>query len=190
MPHINLEENVPGIRSLVMFRPDTGEHLYHLVQVLLRGSSSSLQAGEKELIAAYVSNRNGCMFCTNSHAAASRCFYGHEKKLVDEVLTNLQHAPVNDKLRSLLELAGKVQVSGEAVCQQDVNNARQAGASDEEIHDAVLIAATFSMFNRYVDGLATYTPRDPGEYQLMGERMAGKGYVLPVPNATNSTNTT
>ena len=70
MPHIKLPQNVPGIRSLVMFRPDTGEHLYHLVQVLLHGSSSSLQAAEKELIAAYVSNRNGCMFCTNSHAAA------------------------------------------------------------------------------------------------------------------------
>ena len=71
MAHINVPEGVPGIRSLVMFRPETGKHLYELAQVLLRDDSPLTQA-ERELIAAYVSHRNNCMFCRNSHAAAAR----------------------------------------------------------------------------------------------------------------------
>ncbi|MDR3713707.1 MAG: peroxidase-related enzyme [Puia sp.] len=178
MAHIEVAEGIPGIRSLVLFRPETGEHLYKLVQALLRGPSSLTEA-ERELIAAYVSHRNGCSFCMNSHAAAARCLYGNKTALVDEVLEDLQRAPVNAVLRSLLRIAGKVQVSGREVSQEDIDDARHAGATDGEIHEAVLIAATFSLFNRYVDGLASLTPEDPAEYAVMGKRMAENGYVLP-----------
>jgi hypothetical protein len=41
----------------------------------------------------------------------------------------------------------------------------------------VLIAAAFCMFNRYVDGLATFTPSDEKAYDEMGQRMASEGYV-------------
>ena len=51
-----------------------------------------------------------------------------------------------------------------------------AGADDKAIHDTVLIAAMFSMFNRYVDGLATWTPTDPEFYEETGKRLATKGY--------------
>ena len=66
----------------------------------------------------------------------------------------------------------------------DVEAARKSGANDREIHDTVLIAAVFCMFNRYVDGLATFTPTDPETYKAMGERMAGNGYVMPPQSAT------
>ncbi|MBD0260923.1 MAG: carboxymuconolactone decarboxylase, partial [Cytophagales bacterium] len=62
---------------------------------------------------------------------------------------------------------------------EDVALARQHGATDRDIHDTVLIAAAFCMFNRYVDGLASFTPTDPEAYEAMGERMVEKGYVLP-----------
>ena len=178
MAHINVPEGVPGIRSLVMFRPETGQHLYELAQVLLRGESSLTEA-ERELIAAYVSNRNDCHFCFSSHAAAARCLYGDEKSIVDEVISDADTANVSPKLKALLNIAGKVQVLGTEVKHEDVTAARNAGATDREIHDSVLIAATFSMFNRYVDGLASFTPRDPAAYDEMGVRMATKGYVLP-----------
>ena len=178
MPHIKVPEGVPGIRSLVMFRPETGKPLYELAQVLLRGKSS-LSEAERELIAAYVSSRNNCMFCMSSHAAASRCLYGDEKDIVDEVLNDMQHSKVSDKMKALLNIAGKVQILGKEVKPEDVAAARAAGATDKEIHDAVLIAATFSMFNRYVDGLASFTPTDPAVYEEMGKRMTEKGYVLP-----------
>ena len=180
MAHIKVEEGVPGIRSLVLFRPETGKPLYDLAQVLLRGPSP-LSEAERELIAAYVSHRNDCLFCWNSHAAAARCLYGDEENLVDDVLQDMKQSSVSDKMKALLNIAGKVQILGNKVTLEDIAAARILGADDREIHDTVLIAASFSMFNRYVDGLASFTPIDPVVYEEMGKRMAEKGYVLPQP---------
>jgi uncharacterized peroxidase-related enzyme len=177
MAHINVPEGVPGIRSLVMFRPETGKPLYELAQILLRGEST-LSPAERELIAAYVSYRNNCTFCYSSHAAAARCLYEDDALIVDEVLRDMQEAPVSDKLKALLNIAGKVQILGTEVKQADIDAAKNLGATDRELHDTVLIAASFSMFNRYVDGLASLTPTDPEAYAEMGVRMA-KGYTLP-----------
>jgi uncharacterized peroxidase-related enzyme len=168
MAYIEVEEGVPGIRSLALFRPETGKSLYELVQILLRGPSPLTEA-ERELIAAYVSYRNDCMFCWSSHAAAARCLYGDEKNLVDEVLKDMQHSNVSDKMKALLNIAGKVQILGKEVKEEDILEARKHGADDRTLHDTVLIAATFSMFNRYVDGLASLTPTDPVVYEEMGK---------------------
>jgi uncharacterized peroxidase-related enzyme len=183
MAHIQVTEGVPGIRSLVMFRPETGKHLYDLAQVLLRGSSP-LSEAERELIAAYVSHRNDCLFCKSSHAAAARCLYQTDQQLVDDVLQNMEQSSVSDKMKALLRIAGKVQILGKEVKQEDIDMARAAGAIDRDIHDTVLIAASFCMFNRYVDGLASLTPQDPAVYAEMGKRMAEQGYVLPQTNHT------
>src|SRR6476661_580703 len=129
MAHINVPEGVPGIRSLVMFRPETGKPLYELAQVLLRGESP-LREAERELIAAYVSHLNNCMFCRNSHAAAARCLYADEKNTVDDVLEDMQRSNVDDKLKALLTIAGKVQVSGREVLPADIEAARKLGAND------------------------------------------------------------
>ncbi len=177
MAHIQVPEGVPGIRGLAMFRPETGKHLYELAEVLLRGPSP-LSHAERELIAAYVSSRNDCNFCMSSHAAASRSLYGDEKNIVDDVLKDIDQSTISNKLKALLHIAGKVQISGKEVTEEDVAQARIQGASDRELHDTVLIASTFSMFNRYVDGLASWTPTDPAVYEEMGKRMA-KGYVFP-----------
>ncbi len=114
----------------------------------------------------------------SSHAAAARCLYGEEKELVDEVLNDMQQSHVSDKMKALLKIAGKVQVLGKEVKPEDIDAARALGADDREIHDTVLIAASFCMFNRYVDGLASFTPTEPEVYEEMGKRMA-KGYVVP-----------
>ncbi|QIP15449.1 peroxidase-related enzyme [Spirosoma aureum] len=178
MPHIQLPEGIPGIRSLVMYRPDTGKSLYELAQTLLRGDSPLSQA-ERELIATYVSARNNCNFCTQSHAAAARALFGPDREVVDFVLDEYKTAPISDKLKALLTIAGHVQADARTVSDTDIAIARQQGASDRDIHDTVLIAATFCMFNRYVDGLATLSPTDSAVYEPMGERLAQHGYVLP-----------
>lgn len=177
MAHINVPGGVPGIRSLVLFRPETGRHLYALAQVLLRGESPLTEA-ERELIAAYVSHRNNCMFCMSSHAAAARCLYKDEKAIVDEVLTDMQQSGISNKMKALLHIAGKVQVLGTEVKEEDIAEARKQGADDRTIHDTVLIAATFCMFNRYVDGLGSLTPTDSATYEEMGRRMVEKGYTI------------
>ena len=176
MAHIKVEEGIPGIRSLVLFRPETGKHLYELAQVLLRGPSP-LSTPERELIAAYVSHLNDCQFCKNSHAAAARFLYSKRSNLVDEVLTDMQHSGIDERMKALLHIAGKVTIRGTEVSEEDIAAARVEGADDREIHDTVLIAASFCMYNRYVDGLASFTPTDPMIYEEMGKRMA-MGYVI------------
>ena len=178
MPHIALPSDLPGITSAFAYRPETARPMRELAEVLLRGPNS-LTPGERELIAASVSAGNECAFCRDSHRAAAANHLGGDYATVDAVIGGAADAPITDKLRALLVIAGKVRQDGRLVTGDDVAAARRAGASDREIHDSVLIAAAFSMFNRYVDGLAAWTPQGHDLYDGMGRRMAHEGYLRP-----------
>jgi len=177
MPHIALPEGFPGISAGFTYRPETAKPMRELAHVLLH-EPNSLSPGERELIATYVSSRNNCHFCQSSHAAAAACHLGDEA-IVKQVKTDFQSAPISDKLKSLLVIAGKVQQDGKLVTRADADAARKTGATDLEIHDTVLIAAAFSMFNRYVDGLGTWQPDNPEMYAQMGRHLADEGYKQP-----------
>jgi uncharacterized peroxidase-related enzyme len=176
MPHIQLPEGLPGIVSGFAFRPETAKPMRELAEVLLRGPSS-LSSGEREMIATLVSTRNDCYFCQSSHRAAAAHHLGGNYELVDSVRADYTNAPVSAKLKALFAIAAAVQEGGKKVTPEQIANARTEGATDLEIHDTVLIAAAFSMFNRYVDGLATFTPTDEKLYDAMGARMAAEGYM-------------
>jgi uncharacterized peroxidase-related enzyme len=176
VPHIALPEGLPGITSGFAFRPETAKPMRELAEVLLRGPNT-LTSAEREMIAAFVSDRNDCHFCHASHRAAAAHHMNGSYEVVDAVKRNFQSAPVSPKLKALLAIAGTVQQGGKQVTAADVEHARREGATDREIHDAVLIAAAFCMFNRYVDGLATLTPTDEQAYDMMGQRMAKDGYA-------------
>lgn len=186
MPHIDLPEGFPGIRSLMMFRPETALPLNMLAQTLLH-DPSTLPAGERELIATYVSRLNECKYCASCHGAIAKHHLGNNELLVNQVTGDPDHAPVSDKLKSLLHIAAKVQDSGKKVTAEDVAAAKQFGATDVEIHDTVLIAAAFCMYNRYVDGLASWTPDDPALYDRIGRQRAAEGYMTP-PFVVGSSN--
>jgi uncharacterized peroxidase-related enzyme len=179
MPHIDVGSDMPGIMSLFSFRPETARPMSELAEVLLRGPSS-LPRGERELIAAYVSGRNECQFCARSHAAFAAAQLPAGSHLVDEVTADPAAAPISAKLKALLRIAAAVQRSGLEVRAEDVAAAREAGATDLEIHDTVLIAAAFCMFNRYVDGLAAVTPDDPAGYAAVAELIVSKGYLAAI----------
>lgn len=185
MPHISLSNDLPGIRSLVAYRPESGKLLYELAEALLR-NESPIPSSERELIAAHVSSLNECKFCASSHAAASRALYQSNSTIVDAVLDDYTTAPISDKLKALLTIAGKVQQNGKLVTENDIAEARKYDASDREIHDTVLIAAAFSMFNRYVDGLATWAPENSEDYIEMGKKMAENGYAKRFSNVIES----
>jgi uncharacterized peroxidase-related enzyme len=177
MPHIDLPAGLPGISSGFAFRPETARPMRELAHILLH-EPNSLTPGERELIATYVSSRNDCYFCQTSHGAAAACHLG-DTNTVKQVKTDFMQAPISEKLKRLLVIAGKVQQGGKHVTAGDIEAARQLGATDHEIHDTVLIAAAFCMYNRYVDGLATWQPQDESMYAQMGEHLASKGYRTP-----------
>ncbi len=177
MAHITLpnEEQLPGITGLLNYRPETAKSLLELAETLLRGPSS-LTGGEREIIAASVSYWNQCHFCHTSHAAAAAAHLQAGVNLIDDIKAGLPNTPVSEKLKALLHIAHQVQRGGKNVTEEDVAAARTEGATDIEIHDTVLIAAAFCMYNRYVDGLGTWAPQDNEAYLPMGERMAHVGY--------------
>jgi uncharacterized peroxidase-related enzyme len=176
MPHIDLP-NFPGIVAGFTFRPETAVPMRTLAHILLH-EPNSLTPGERELIATYVSSRNCTTFCALSHGAAAAAHLLGDK-VVQQVKTDLASAEVSPKLKALLNIAGKVQQDGKLVTSADVEAARKEGATDLEIHDTVLIAAAFSMYNRYVDGLGTLQPSDPCMYAQMGRHLAEEGYLVP-----------
>jgi len=177
MPHIALPEGLPGISAGFAFRPETSVPMRELAHILLY-EPNTLSSGERELIATYVSSRNDCHFCQTSHGAAAAAHLG-DAAIVRQVKTDLATAPVSAKLKALLRIAGEVQRGGKSVTNESVAAAREEGATDTEIHDTVLIAAAFCMYNRYVDGLATWQPTDEAMYTEMGKHLAAQGYRSP-----------
>ncbi len=175
MAHIQLQEGLPGIVGPLTFSPDTARPLMQLAEVLLRGPNT-LTPAEREMIAAHVSYRNECDFCQLSHSAAAAAHLGGNLDLVNRAKINPETAQISDKMKALLNIAGKVQKDGKQVTDEDIARARMLNATDKEIHDTVLIAAAFCMYNRYVDGLGTFQPREAEAYREMGERMAREGY--------------
>jgi uncharacterized peroxidase-related enzyme len=176
MAYIDLPSGFPGISGLMVYRPETAKPLNELAQALL-AAPSTLTPGERELIATYVSAQNDCYYCQNIHGAIAAHHLRGNEQLVLNVKQNYQGAEISDKLKALLAIAGKVWRGGKHVTTQDIERARQQGATDLEIHDAVLIAAAFCMYNRYVDGLATWQPQNADFYRSRGAIVGEMGYV-------------
>lgn len=175
MPHILVDKDLPGIRALLAFSPRTAEPMGALAEALLR-TLDGLAPAERELIATYVSHLNQCFYCDVSHGEIARCYLKGHGELVDEVRKGPETAAIPEKLKKLLNIAGKVQKGGKYVTEEDISAAKEAGATDADIHDTVLIAAAFCMFNRYVDGLAANAPADLASYEKRAAQVAEHGY--------------
>ncbi len=181
MAHIQLnDENLPGIIGLLYYSPKTAKPLNDLAEVLLVGDNS-LTRGERELIASSVSYWNDCHFCHTSHGAAAAALMEQPVSLINDIKNGLQQTNISAKLRALLAIAKQVQKGGRHVMSEHIENAKSEGATDKEIHDTVLIAAAFCMFNRYVDGLATWAPEADEAFMPIGEMLAEKGYAAVTP---------
>jgi len=175
MPHIKVDDSLAGIRGLMNFRPETAEPMGALANILLK-DTDGLSPAERELIATYVSYLNDCFYCHHSHGEIACIYLDGNRELVDQVRKDYQHADISEKLKALLQVAAKVQKGGKHVTTDDIENARKYGATDKDIHDTVLIAAAFCMFNRYVDGLAANTPTDLSTYAPRAKQVAEHGY--------------
>jgi uncharacterized peroxidase-related enzyme len=175
MPYIDFKNDLPGIRSAMAFRPETAKPLNELAEVLLR-DNEELSRADRELIASFVSYRNDCFYCHQSHGEIACQYLDGDRNLVEQVKKDYLNADISDLLKALLGIAAKVQQSGKSVTHADIENARMYGATDRQIHDTVLIAAAFCMFNRYVDGLATTAPTDMSTYPLRAKQIVENGY--------------
>jgi len=176
MAYIELQNEYPGIRGPMAFRPETAQPLNDLAEVLLR-SDNSLSRGERELIAAFVSSLNDCFYCQHAHGGIAQYYLECDTEFIESVKKDFISSGVSNKMKVLLWIAASVQKGGKYVTQEQVDTAKSLGITDNEIHDTVLIAAAFSMFNRYVDGLGTWAPEDKSFYINRGKQRAEEGYA-------------
>lgn len=177
MAHIDLGNDLPGIRGPMAYRPETARPLNELAEQLLRDDDNTLSRGERELIGTYVSYLNDCFFCQNVHGSLAQHYLECDMPFVDAVKRDPMATDISDKMKALLVIAASVQQGGKRVTPAQVSAARALGATDREIHDTVLIAAAFCMYNRYVDGLATWAPQDRQFYVDRAPRRAAEGYI-------------
>ena len=176
MPHIDLPKDLPGIIGPMTAYPKTAKPMNALAEALLVAETATLSKIDREIIASYVSYLNQCVFCSETHGAAANA-WAKAPNLAKTVWQNPSQAPISEKLKSLLNIAATVQKDARQVSTEQVKQARNNGANDQDIHDTVLIAAAFCMFNRYVDGLATVCPpKDFPGYAEMGLKLTQTGY--------------
>ncbi|NIJ53777.1 carboxymuconolactone decarboxylase family protein [Dyadobacter arcticus] len=176
MPHIDLQNGMPGILGPMLFSPHTAAPMNLLANALMQ-TDEGLSRGERELIATYVSSENDCFFCQTIHGAIASAYLGDEDwSLIRDVKNDYAETGLSGKMKALLAIAGSVQKGGKNVTPEQVEKARENGADDRQIHDTVLIAAAFCMFNRYVDGLATTAPTDPEIYRNRAKKVISGGY--------------
>ena len=178
MSFIKLKDKLPGIVGLIFYKRSTARGVGHLGQAALRGPSP-LTVAERELIAAYVSSLNECDFCADSHGAIVNEILKDNGNTVRCAISNTASANISPRMRALLNIAGKVQKSGRLVTREDLQTARDLGASDEAIHDSVYVAAAFCFFNRYVDGLKTVPMKAKEDYIEPARMLIKFGYRYP-----------
>lgn len=176
MAYIQLPEGLAGIRGPMAYRPQAAKPLNDLADILLHDDNNTLSRGERELIGAYVSAKNDCFFCQNVHGAMAQHYLNCDMETIDQIKRDPLSGAVSEKLKALLTIAGSVQKGGKQVTEEQIATAKNLGATDHEIHDTVLIAAAFCMFNRYVDGLNTWAPQDRYLYVERAKWRADEGY--------------
>ncbi|MGN6355474.1 MAG: carboxymuconolactone decarboxylase family protein [Parafilimonas sp.] len=177
MAFINLQNDLPGIRGPMQYSPETGEALNELAEILLHDDNNTLSRGEREMIGAYVSSQNDCFYCQNVHGALAQYYFECDMQFIDDIKKDYESTSISPKLKALLSIAGSVQKGGRHVTPDQIKHAKNLGATDKEIHDTVLIAAAFCMFNRYVDGLNTWAPQDRNVYVERAAMRAKEGYA-------------
>ncbi|HEU5054160.1 MAG TPA: carboxymuconolactone decarboxylase family protein [Hanamia sp.] len=177
MAYIDLQNGLPGIRGPMQYSPATGKALNELAEILLHDENNTLTRGEREMIGAYVSSLNDCFFCQNVHGAMAQYYFECDMQFIDDIKRDYTSTPISEKLKALLSIAGSVQKGGKYVTADQIAAAKTLGATDKEIHDTVLIAAAFCMFNRYVDGLNTWAPQDRNVYIERAKMRADDGYA-------------
>lgn len=159
--------------KLVTYRPDFyGNPMKHLTQETMRGPSP-WSVGDRELMAAFVSKVNECEFCIKAHSAVAGRAYRDEAR-VSAVLSNLETAPIEEPLRATLRMLAKLTREQE-VDSDDMQAVLAAGASYQQIEDALAVCFAFNTTDRLADSLNFAVP-DPKTFKSGAKFLLSHGY--------------
>jgi uncharacterized peroxidase-related enzyme len=172
MAHFESMPEHSRMRDLLMRFPEKGAVLMSLGELFLRGTSE-LSDPEKEILFAYGSALNACEFCHISHKYTA-AELGVDEAALDEIVVNIDTAPIDEKLKPLLRYVQKLTLTPSQMTAEDVAAVRAAGWSEDAIFDAVCICGFNNLMNRVVD--ATGIEGTEEEHRESGRRLATIGY--------------
>jgi uncharacterized peroxidase-related enzyme len=181
-PIVGSLPDVPGILTALTLTPALGVHLRGLADELLVDdfAGATISRPQREMLATAVSAANDCFYCMDSHGAfASALLERHDAAesvpLVDQIKLGSSDG-FDPKMQALLHIARTVRREPRELTATDVQAALDAGASDQDVQLAVLIASAFSMYNRIVEGFRARTPPTADVYRERAQQIAEHGY--------------
>jgi uncharacterized peroxidase-related enzyme len=162
--------------SAVMQRyPDQGLPMARLTEIIMRTGVCQFSAKERELIGAFASGTNACIYCFNTHKVAAEAF-GVDENLLQSLLDDVDSSPVDDRLKPVLRYVKKLTETPSRMVQADANAIFEAGWDEDSFHFTVMICALFNFYNRLIDG---YGVRNTAEFRLTaGKGLADSGYGI------------
>ena len=164
---------VPDAAKLVYYRPEFyGAPMKEFTYEAMRGPSA-WSVGDRELMAAFVSQMNACAFCMRAHTATASMAY-HDEAKVSAVLSDLETAPIEEPLRATLRLLGKL-TAEQAVTADDMRAVLAAGVSPEQIEDALAVSFAFNTTNRLADAFGFFVP-GPKAFDAGARFLLRRGY--------------
>lgn len=167
---------LPGIVALFAFSPETAKPMSELAERLLRDEHPSLSRGERELIVAGVSMMNNTEFCMRSHEAFAK--YNFEKEGRPFEGLSKENATPGSRQNYIVAIAVLTAQNDPAeVKRASLEAIEKELLTEREIHDIVLIASAFCMYNRYVSCLDAPVPQEDAAYEAMAERIYNEGYI-------------
>jgi AhpD family alkylhydroperoxidase len=164
---------VPDAAKLVFYRPDFyGARSKEFTHEAMRGPSD-WSVGDRELMAAYVSQVNESAFCIGAHTAtASRAYQDGPR--VAAVLADLESAPVEEGLRATLRMLGKLTRDGKLGA-GDVREVLSAGVSRQQVEDALAVCAAFNTTDRLGDAFG-FEMLSPEGFEAGAKYLLKRGY--------------
>jgi AhpD family alkylhydroperoxidase len=164
---------VLDVVKLVKYRGDFyGGPMSRMTQEAMRGPSS-WSVGDRELMAAFVAKTNQCEFCIKAHSAVAQRAYGDRKK-VPAVLSDVETAAIEEPLRRTLLMLGKL-TREHVVDADDMRAVLAAGASRQQIEDALAVCFSFNVIGRLADAFGFSVP-GPEAFEAGAKYLLARGY--------------
>lgn len=164
---------VPDIVKVVKYRPDFyGGPMSKVTHEAMRGPSD-WSVADRELMAAFVAKANECEFCTRTHMAVARRAYGDGRDLA-ALLDGFDNATVTEPLRATLTMLRKLTREG-AVGADDIRAVLAAGASRQQVEDALAVCFSFNVMSRLADAFGFFVP-GPEAFEAGAKFLLARGY--------------
>ena len=162
-----------GVRHILGLNVAAGRALIEFHDAVLR-VDSQLTARDKELIAAYVSGLNACQYCYGVHKVTAEAF-GVEEALIESLLGDLDRAPIDARLKPILEYARVLTLTPAKALQRHVDAIVAAGWTERDLHDAILTVCLFNFMNRLLEGHGVKGAAEI--YAARGQALRDAGYA-------------